>query len=296
MGVDWYRMRIRGGADRDELHRLIHEQAELAWPVHFHLAGPPERPEQPGWWDDEGFPGRIQPGGDTRQRYGRVVAALDERLHVAGTDSWSKDIDWDGFPGSWRFSALGLHPLLPPEWRADALRTWLPEELPRQRWSEHLEAVRSGRHRPYLLARYLHDVSARVRHGWDVLVGTAEATRERTNAWASKPALVELREHLAALPEPAVRPAPRWSEWKDRHGEADPARAPAYEEIHRADELRVRLTRVLDANLPGNRKIRHYQPIPSFQEFLAEADDPWRSGLLQWIERCCEEEQGVFLW
>lgn len=297
MGIDWCRMRIRAGADRDELHRLVREQAELAWPVHFHLAGPPEPSEEPGWWGDEGFPGRVEPSGDTRQRYGRVVAAIEERLHVAGLDSWREDVDWDEFPGCWRFSALGLHPLLPPEWRADALRTWLPEELPgrRQRWSSHLETVRSGRHRPYLLARYLHDVSAQVRHGWEVLIKTAAATEERTNAWASRPALVELRTHLAALPAPVVQPAPRWSEWKHRHGEVDPDQVPAYAEVHRASELRVRLTRALDAKLPANRKIRDYDPIPSFQEFIAEADDPWRSGLFQWIERCCEEGQGVFL-
>jgi hypothetical protein len=293
MGIDWYRVRIRGGVDRNELRRLIREQAELAWPVHFHLAGPPERPERPGWWGDEDFPGRIEPSDDTRRRYGRVVAAIEERLHVAGRDSWQEDIDWDEFPGSWRFSALGRHPLLPPEWRADALRTWLPEELPerRRRWSRYLEAVRSGGHRPYLLARYLHDMSTRIRHGWEVLTTTAEATKERTNTWAAKPALVELRTHLAAMPAPAVHPDPRWNEWKHRHGEVDPA----YDEIHRADELRVRLTRALDAKLPGNWKIRDYDPIPSFEEFLAEADDPWRSGLFEWIDRCCEEEQGVFL-
>lgn len=266
MGVDWQRVRIRPGVDQAELRGLVAEQAALAWQVLYHM----EPPTRQGWWL---VTDHVEPDQEVRQRYRRACEALTERFELADHDA--------DFPPSWRFTALGSHRPFPPDWQAAALRTWLPDELPTQvdRWRGYLDEVRAGLRRAELLARYLRQMGSEVRESWLLLKERAEETTHRTNAWAAKPKLAAVREHLATLPVP-----PQWTGARPDD---------AYRDLHRLDEERVRLTRELDATLPGNWKLRRYERIPSFDEYLA--NDEWITELLRWLDRACEQEQGLFL-
>lgn len=276
MGIDWVRMRVRDGVAPAELKDLADVQAKLARSVLCHA----------------------EPSADDRRRYGAAWDGLTARLHVAGFDSWDGDTDWTEFPPSWRFNALGTHPLFPQEWQATALRTWLPAELPDhvRTWRDYLSAVRAGRYRHYLFAKYLHDQSTELLAEWRLMAGFAAETATRTSAWAAKPGLVAVRTRLTSLREPAVTsPAPAWPT-DDADGDVDPDQDPAYRALREADARRIQLARELDAALPGRWQRRRYQPIPTFAEYLAEADDDWCTGLLDWLTRVSAHGQGVLLW
>lgn len=280
VSVDWVRMRVRDGVDLAEVADLVEVQASLAWRVHFHMAPPREQ----GWWVEIGNP-TAAPSEDERTRYGAAWDGLAARLDVAGDDG---DV-----PATWRFNALGTHRLFPPEWQADALRTWLPGELPVRQWRDYLDAVRAGRYRRYLLDRYLHDMSRHVLAEWRMLTTAAAETAGRTNTWATKPDLVAARTRLAGLPEPLVTAeVPVLSDTRD----IDPDQEAAYQALHRDDVQRVRLARELDAALPSRRRQRRYEPIPSFDDYLTDVDDDWCAGLLDWLAAAGDRGEGVLLW
>lgn len=275
VGVDWVRMRIRDGVDLAEVAELVEVQARLAWRVHFHMAPPREQ----GWWVAIGNP-TAAPTEDEQTRYGAAWDGLAARLHAVESD--------DDVPATWRFNALGTHRLFPPEWQADALRTWLPGESPAHRWRDYLDAVRAGRYRRYLLDRYLHDMSRHVLAEWRDLVATADETAGRP----AKPELVAARTRLSGLPEPRVTTTvPVLSD----AGDIDAEQEAAYLTLHRDDAQRVRLARELNAALPARRRRRH-APILSFDDYLADADDDWCTGLLTWMADARERGEVLLLW
>ncbi|SPT63205.1 hypothetical protein [Actinomadura madurae] len=248
MGVDWVQMRPRPGISAASFDEAIRAQA-----AQFVASG--------CWFSDE-F------GHITRPAPATPGPRITEMVHV------------NDRPGNThRVNALVLTPLLPAEWRFAMYRSFLPEDLARHisRWRAHIDEVRAGGHRAYLQAWYAYTISQRLAEEWTTLRQLATNARTRTNAWAVRPALVEVRERITVMAEPTVSPPPRWGRSHDPH----PIDATPFVELAREWNRRV----------PANQKV-HVPKPPSYEEFL---DDPSPDDTLVWLEASAEEGYGVLL-
>ncbi|MGI8333714.1 hypothetical protein ACRYCC_27520 [Actinomadura scrupuli] len=147
----------------------------------------------------------------------------------------------------------------------------------------HLDRVRHGEHRDYLYAWYRYSTSWHLAHQWQALRERAAAARSRTNNWAVRPALVEIREQILTLPAPNVPPAPHW-------GADLPAATPP-------DDLDVWTgpAKAWNTHVPTGQKVRIGQP-PAFGQFLETAlSDQGLTDILNWIEHAIEDGYGLLL-
>ncbi|WP_141583764.1 hypothetical protein [Actinomadura sp. WMMA1423] len=254
MGVDWVRMRPRPGISATSLDAAIRAQAAA-----FLASG--------HWFADE-FGHLPHP---TAPEHGAQIIRMVEVAPPPGN--------------SHRVNALVLTPLLPAEWRFAMYRSFHPGELGRhvRRWRTHIEEVRDGDHQAYLNAWYAYAVSQRIAEPWAVLRRRAADAGTRTNAWAVRPALVDVRERILALAEPAVRPPPRWS------APARASRPPAARPIDPSPF--VELAREWNRRVPANQKVHVAQPL-AFEAFLEETSP---DETLQWLEEAAAQGYGLLL-
>ncbi|QKW37627.1 hypothetical protein HUT06_29445 [Actinomadura sp. NAK00032] len=245
MGVDWYRMRPR--RDADAFGAAVRAQRAA-----FAASG--------SWFPDE-------------------FGHLDMPEPADGPDiTGLVDVD-TGAGNSHRVNALVLTPLLPAEWRFAMYRSFPPDELAShlRRWRTHVEEVRDGGHRPYLRAWHAYSTGRRLTDEWASLRQRALNAVSRTNAWAVRPELVDVRERILSRPVPTVSPAPRWgAACAARHIDAAPYAG---------------LAREWNRRVPANQKVHVTQP-PSFSEFL---DDDSPDETLRWMEEAAEEGYGLLL-
>lgn len=158
-------------------------------------------------------------------------------------------------------------------------RNFLPDELGRhvRRWRTHIAEARGGAHAPYLRAWYAYATSRRLAAEWSTLRRLAMDAAGRTNAWATRPALIDVRDRILARPAPAASPAPTWGGTYDTHS----VDAMPYVELAREWNRRV----------PANQKVYVPKP-PPFEEFL---NDPSPEETLHWMEASAEEGYGLLL-
>lgn len=221
MGVDWVQIRPRPGISAASFDEAIRVQA-----AQFVASG--------CWFSDE-FGHIARPAPPTSG------PRITEMVHV------------NDRPGNThRVNALVLTPLLPAEWRFAMYRSFLPEDLARHisRWRAHMDEVRAGGHRGYLQAWYAYTMSQRIAEEWTTLRRLATTARTRTNAWAVRPALVEVRERITAMAEPTVSPPPRWGRSHDPY----PIDATPFVELAREWNRRVPPTRRCTS--PSRRPLR----------------------------------------
>ncbi|XVQ10806.1 hypothetical protein ACQP1W_51340 [Spirillospora sp. CA-255316] len=253
MGVDWIRMRVRGGVSRDELGRLVEAEAAA-----YAALG--------NWYDGEfdHLIGEVGPGD---------ADGLREWVEVdEGADNYR------------RVRFFSLNPVFPAEWRLAAYRSYLPDELPGvlDAWTAHLERVRAGGHRDYLVAWYRYATSRELALEWAALRERALEARGRTNAWARKAAVAGVRERILGVPVPPVSPVPFWG----GAGEVFPA--PEFAEA-------VALAREWNYRVPRNQRVYVREP-KGFEEWLGDGlEDDRLADLLGWVSRACDEGFGLVL-
>lgn len=98
----------------------------------------------------------------------------------------------------------------------------------------------------------------------------------RTNAWAVRPDLVDVRDRILSRPAPTPSPAPRWgAPCSTHHIDATPY---------------VSLAREWNRRVPANQKVHVTQP-PSFREFLEDSPDE----TLRWMDEAAEAGYGLLL-
>ena len=247
MGVDWIRMRPHCSADAFAAAARAQRAAFVA----------------SGWWFPDEFGHLRLPPAVARD--GTGLSGL---------------VDVDTRPGrTHRVNAFVLSPLLPAEWRFAAYRSYLPDELGRcvRKWHAHVAEVRDGQHRDHLRAWHAYKVTRDLASEWATLRRVASDARGRTNAWAVRPGLTDVRDRILALPTPPVSPAPLWGGRCETH-EVDSA---PYVELAREWNRRV----------PSNRKVSVPAP-PSFEDFL---DDPYLDDTLHWMKQTAEDGYGLLL-
>lgn len=296
MGIDWIRMRPRPAVPRAVLEALVHDQA-----ARYAAGG-----RLPGDLDHLTAP--------TPPRTENDAPDADAGGGADGRDPLWDHVEIDPGPDSARrVNAVGLSPVLPAEWRLAAYRTHLPDELPGRlrRWTEHLAAVRDGRHRPYLRAWYAHSTARTLAHEWEPLRQRALTARDNTDAWAARPELVEIRDRVLTEPPPPTPPAPSWPAPTAHRPEATDAPDTAHGSPHEADgpygteggaaartvdaAPYARLAREWNRRVPHGQKVRVTLP-PDFEEFLAAAvDDPWLDDCLRWLRAAVRDGHGLLL-
>lgn len=289
MGVDWYRAKISNAAGPAKVDELIERQAiafQSMW----------------GWISI------------ACSDYNGVESALLERLHEPAYLAASKALraliafpEWDEESGRptdvpdleicWRVYPITHNPIYPPLWRVRAHRTFLPGELPHQirQWRKWAAQAASGEHDDYIQELHLQATSDFMHYHWSYLRGNATASLGEDGDWARKPALVEVREKILRLGEPAVASA-----------RIDPA-------DKRPDDLesiggRLRtlfgdlavlldLTRAWNSLVRGNWKLPDYTDSYSLtlDAFKEHARDPWLLDFLRWADECAESGFALFL-
>lgn len=185
MGVDWVRMSPSPQVARGLLEEFIERQAAQ-------------------------FMAAISVYEDDFRHLGLQVSAV-----VPDSGSLARHVDVDKGPGSVRRVAFVTYcQVLPAEWRCAAYRSYLPGQLADtlRIWGSHLDRVRAGAHWDYYYAWYRYSTEYQLAAQWPVLRERALAARDRTNNWARRPALIDVRERILSAPGPLASPAPYWGQ------------------------------------------------------------------------------------
>jgi hypothetical protein len=286
MATDWCRAEVKADADAALLRTLVEQQALAyqsiwGWPsatadvvredLSFRLHGQALRTANRELREALAFP-----GWNAEQSCPRDIPLLDNRR---------------------RTTAITHNPLFPPLWRCRAYTTFLPTALGSElsRWRTWAGQVADGEHTEYVRELHLHATCHLMKGHWSDLRHLAVASLPRTAAWATAPALREIRDAILRLPEPMIEAI-----------RLDPSDAgiPGQEEIalrwetaREQLEAMVGLTRAWDAEVPGNKKLgfteRHYDT--TIEQFRSRGRAAQLHDFLDWARQCHERGFALFL-
>jgi hypothetical protein len=187
----------------------------------------------------------------------------------------------------------------PAEWRLDAYRSYMPEEIPAilEEWESYLQAVRQGHYRAYLLETYLWHESRNAHDYWAEMQAAVKMAEEKDDGWAKHIISSELPEQIRAFPEPVTYSLPRWSEWKDNPSCIEYQSDTRYIELRRTTaqlhQLRFAWNRFVPPIwvLSMNRVPFSTTPFESSLESFNDGDD-----LFAWLRECVVDNVGLYLW
>jgi hypothetical protein len=261
--VDWLAARPRSGAAVAELRSLIDAQARQA-----RAAGL--------------LPAQLVPalpdGADVDQD---ADAHADEPLRAL--------LDLDEAWRPFRIAVIGRNELFPPQWRDAAWTTLLPHDAATAvaRWRWWYEQVVAGTMVHYRRRLAAWDTARKLTEHQATLVGTANLSLTRANAWTQTPALRDAREEvlrLPAVPALAVPVDPSVDDGPD----ADQDELVEAVDAH-AGRLRE-VTARFNACVPGPYKCR----------LLLDAKqggrDPWLEEFFDWVDPVITSGRGLYLW
>lgn len=256
MGVDWVRMSPSPQVARGLLEELIDRQAAefmLATSVHE----------------------------DDFRHLGLQVSAV-----VPDSGALAGHVELDNGPGSVRrVNFVTRCQALPAEWRCAAYRSYLPGQLADtlRTWGSHLDQVKAGAHWDYYYAWYRYSTEHQLATQWLVLRERALASRDRTNSWARRPGLIDVRERILSAPSPSASPAPHWG------------RECAVSADDGSYDATVTLAREWNRRVPQNQKVSAWHRS-DFPEFMASRlDDSWLREGLTWLRRTVDDGRGLLL-
>jgi len=284
MGIDWFRVQVKHAANHLELGRLIEQQA-LAF--------------QSIWtWDSDAWTDQVRDDLCQRLHFETYQAASDALRHLLKFPEWNDErLDVPDLPPCSRVYPITHNPIFPPLWRLRAHRTFLPDQLEAQlpEWKDWAGQVANGGYEEYVRELHLHVTSDLMRHHWSSLRAAAIASLCRTGSWATKPALVVVRESIVRLPEPTVsrvriepseKPSLRQDEFEAQ-----------YAAVFEGVKALIELTRAWDSNVRGNKKLRYYEDYyrSTLDEFRHYARDSRLQEFFEWATRCVQRGFGLYL-
>ncbi|WP_346101657.1 hypothetical protein [Nonomuraea maheshkhaliensis] len=200
---------------------------------------------------------------------------------------------------SHRVNVIGANPIFPPEWREAAWATLLPDELAEWavRWRRWYDETSAGGFRHYRERLRTWDTSRLLAETQEDLLATARATLDRTNAWTRKPAFVEARHGVFALPNPPTAPAPGPPPRTVNDDRVVPGQREQHEVVMRHGVLLEQAARGFSRVVPGAFK-RH---PPAFERRPPALPgepvrDPWVEGFFDWLDPVVRAGQGLYLW
>jgi hypothetical protein len=283
MGDDWCRMRTTG-CERDQLIRLINEEAQAfqRWGLGFMSDLYPLLENQAESEHELEL---------VRQQWLVAREVLNQHVEI-------EEYDRDSVvPNCHRMSPIGRNGIFPGEWRIDAYRAFLPEEVPDRlkQWQGYINDVRAGAYRGYLFEWYLYATSARVHDLYTTLLYAAESVIERDNVWVVRLKATTVIDQIKDPSlKPKVYPTPHWAEWKDDTGHVH------YEQDERHIQLQATIAQLLTLQREWNRQVPSNQKIAfkpqTFEGFLDQARWDQLDSLFNWLGRCVRDSVGLYLW
>jgi hypothetical protein len=276
MGIDWAVMFPRKGADPAELRRLIRQQAEAFQAM-------------PSYWDRDFMTPRSALDRTKEEHeplFSKSCRALMELLELPEYgDETGRLTEFPGLPPCWRVYPIMDSPIFPPQWRLQAFRRFLPNELGRQleEWRGWLSTVDRGEYRDYLFEalcpRDDEQVVPRLarRRGSRFEDGTAGAERASSRALPRIPAPAGSRDRAGT--DPPISDETR----RTRRSTADPggaeilARAKAWDATLRDWRSSIQKQ--------GWRPVCLGEDILSFDHYLALTRDCSLLEFLAWAEK-----------
>jgi len=286
MGIDWYPFQPKRNDDIGRIQELAERQRRA-----FHACR--------DFWFFDSIPAGLEEevdededngAGKTRLAdYREASQALRDLLEFG---SWNGD---PRFVESFRVAAIARWWFVPPQWRCQAYRTILPDELPAQlgAWHNWFSELRRGGMRRYLAQLYLHEITMTLFGAWSALREGSVLVRSLTNTWTRRPHLLQLLSEIDALPAPVISP------W--------PIVIPSFSGEQSLDELlRSEIART-DADAESmlkrvrrwNRNVKAGQTgqgeLRPFQSFLEQLHDPWIDEFFEWANRWSSQGYGLYL-
>jgi hypothetical protein len=286
MGQDWVRAKLRDGISYDELALKVREQKQATLELAWYWEGIYEFREE--------IPQR-----DFSEAFQRLGAAHEAIVTFVCDEDRPEG---DGPRELRRTYNITRNRIIPPEWRVEAMRSFLPDELREHlsKWREYVNRLRGGEHRGYLRELLTHYLSTYVVDYWRELQSLAQRARERTNLWAQNSELIEIREQILALPEPSFHPAPVWSVWESKPHCVDKATIAIYDTLEKRGPF-ARLLRRWNYFAPTNNRIKpHIWDSPRDHDPLE-----WKIGecagadmdeFFAWIEPACAKGMLLYFW
>jgi hypothetical protein len=204
-----------------------------------------------------------------------------------------------------RVYVISHNPVFPIEWRDEAYRIILPDELPTyfERWHGYIEQVTAGRWQQYLHELYLID-RLRDEHQYqefDRLLGNAQESRARANAWCRREGLGPVRDRILAFNALQRLKAMHESIPCPVFARADfdaLTSAEQFEQERCYWALRQEAAAQIKAwnrFAPKNRKVQ-YPCKMEFATFIACARSAWLHYFFEWCAVLIREGYGLFLW
>ncbi|WP_146178280.1 hypothetical protein [Nonomuraea fuscirosea] len=274
MGTDWVPAAVRDVARRDpgELVRLTRAHARLAHALGSTLrTDPPEETSPP---EETGHDAILARWRELDERLCSLLVLDQDRSHRVGV--------------------IGGNPVFPPEWRQAAWATLLPDELAgwAVRWRRWYAETMAGGFRHYRDRLRTWDTSRLLAETQEDLLTTAQTTLDRTNAWTRRPAFVEARHRVFALPAPPTAPSPGPPPLTVEDDRAEPGQREHREAVTRHGELLDQAARAFSRVVPGAFK-RHPPALPVAEEGVR---DPWVEEFFDWLDPVVRAGQGLYLW
>lgn len=202
MGIDWIPMRLKPGAYREAVLRLIAEQA-LAYRIleqHFYKEHNKYNREH---YYDKSYLGEhyvevISEHTLIHEWYSSIDEALRAKLDIEGDNH--------------RVRGFTYTLIIPVEWRFHAYRTFLPDELPEHLkiWKSYVKAVENGEYQDYLRQLYMCHKSSFLHFAWRRLRDESESFLLSSDAM-TQPSISSIYEQIEQLPCPNILPFPRWN-------------------------------------------------------------------------------------
>lgn len=282
MGDDWCRMDVVG--DRDELIRLINEEAQAIQRIGRGLLA-----------DLHPLLENMAESDQEREIAYQQWDEIGETLYkLIVIEEWDENA---ATPSIHRMSSIGRSYIFPGEWRIEAYRSFLPEEVPGmlEKWQGYVKDVKAGAYQAYHFEWYLYATSSGMRRYWTYLQDRAELAQERENAWAMRLKETSLLDRIKdfSVMSP-VYPVPAWDEWKEKSGSVHYEEDERYIQLQDAISHYLTLQREWNSQVPSSKK-QMYEPR-TFEGYLDRANWNYQGSLFDWLAQCVKDGKGLYLW
>jgi hypothetical protein len=219
------------------------------------------------------------------------------RFQEAGDELWSllKLARRNNHQHLMSVSFFTANTIFPVEWRIDACRTFLPEELAHRivLWKDYWQDVQQGHYKAYLLKWYLFWESHKAFQTWQALQHDLDALQPRQEEWVDDLLKTDLPYRIYMSHAPARYHPPRWEDWQGNNTSVDVATDDRYVHLQRDIASLQMLRREWNSVATGFRI--HYT-TETFDEFLAQRDDLHLDWLFEWLKSVVERGHGLYFW
>lgn len=197
-----------------------------------------------------------------------------------------------------RIAVITSNQLLPIEWKLEAYRTILPEELPvlLHTWKTYLHDIRKGAFQNYIHELFLYHDMLECRRSVEMLKSHISTSFTLDNAWAKKKIFLQIRDNIIQQGIPALSPYPLPAFDKRTHAKA--VTTVTLQTYHRYREKKYLINEYIRQ---WNRCVASKWKIPHLPDVTIEEcknhfiNNTCLLKFFEWCEILIEEKYGLYL-